>query len=182
MANSLLTPWVFWNCRLPLHSTKYDLSDNYDKVLNPLASVTSLEDFFSAYLFLKRPSEIPCKNNLGFFKTHKKPMWESCRGGGCLIIPLPKSDGRVDLIWETLLFACISGQISDNVDGVLVTSKYREIVFQVWISYAELTYYVVANQIKEFLSLDDIEVYFKKHVHSMTHRSTMKNAELVSFN
>lgn len=44
--------------------------------LKNLGTVYSVEDFFTYYCYLQRPSEMPHNHKLMFFRKGCKPLWE----------------------------------------------------------------------------------------------------------
>lgn len=81
----------------------------YSENLKELGVVRSVQQFFSYYCYLKRPSEMPHNHKLMLFRKGCRPMWEDWKDGGCWIWMSNKKDQQtlLDRKWESLLFACI---------------------------------------------------------------------------
>jgi hypothetical protein len=61
----------------------------------------SIEDFFSLYCYLKRPSEIPADHKLMLFRSDKKPLWEEYPDGGTWVVAMKRKDEEdLNKKWE----------------------------------------------------------------------------------
>lgn len=124
--------WVFW-FRPPI--SKANGYIEYEKTLHPMATVSSVEDFFTVYSHLKRPSTLPLVADYHFFRKGIRPIWEDAenRKGGKWIVRLKK--GVADRYWEDLLFAIIGdqfGDASDEVCGAVLSVRNGEDILSVW--------------------------------------------------
>lgn len=103
--HKLNSKWIFWYAS----RKEEDRHISYcDRLVN-IAEVSSLEDFFRYYLFIKSVPEVERNTDLGLFKVGYKPSWESCPDGGCWFIRFKKTDDPldIDVKWEKLLFALV---------------------------------------------------------------------------
>ncbi|KIH88404.1 translation initiation factor 4E [Sporothrix brasiliensis 5110] len=128
----LRNEWVFW-FRPPI--SKANGYIEYEKTLHPVATVSSVEDFFAVYTHLKRPSTLPLVADYHFFRNGIRPIWEDAenRKGGKWIVRLKK--GVADRYWEDLLFAIIGdqfGDASDEVCGAVLSVRNGEDILSVW--------------------------------------------------
>ncbi|KAL1891540.1 hypothetical protein Sste5346_007632 [Sporothrix stenoceras] len=128
----LRSEWVFW-FRPPI--SKANGYIEYEKTLHPMATVSSVEDFFAVYSHLKRPSTLPLVADYHFFRKGIRPIWEDAenRKGGKWIVRLKK--GVADRYWEDLLFAIIGdqfGDASDEVCGAVLSVRNGEDILSVW--------------------------------------------------
>ena len=66
----------------------------YENSIKTVAVVNTVEDFWSVYDYLKRPSDLPTTTDYHFFRSHIKPTWEdkSNEKGGKWIVGLPKGE------------------------------------------------------------------------------------------
>jgi hypothetical protein len=64
----------------------------YENSIKVIASVKTVEEFWSVYDYLKRPNTLPTTTDYHFFRSHIKPTWEDKGNekGGKWIIRLPK--------------------------------------------------------------------------------------------
>ena len=64
--------------------------------LKPLSSISSVEDFWSAFNNILPAGQAPLNGNYHLFKTGIKPMWEdeANKNGGKWILTCPKKDSR----------------------------------------------------------------------------------------
>ena len=79
---------------------------SYRDQLKPLATVSTIEDFFRLYVFMKSAQEMPKDIDLFFFREGEIPMWEESPLGGIWITKVRREDD-VDNMWESLLLALI---------------------------------------------------------------------------
>lgn len=121
--------WVVWY-RPP--TSKYS---DYEKSTIPLASLSSVESFWTVYAHLKRPSLLPSVSDYHFFRKGIRPVWEDKenRKGGKWIVRLKK--GVADRYWEDLLLAMVGDQFAEageEVCGAVLSVRSGEDVLSVW--------------------------------------------------
>lgn len=124
--------WVLW-FRPPLAKSSGYL--DYSKTVHPLASFSSLEDFFTIYSHLKRPSSLPLVSDYHIFKKGIRPVWEDeeNRNGGKWVVRLKK--GVSDRYWEELVFGVIGeafGEGGEEVCGVVLSVRNGEDILSIW--------------------------------------------------
>ena len=104
--------WVVWY-RPP--TSKYS---DYEKSMIPLASMSTVESFWTVYTHLKRPSSLPSISDYHFFRKGIRPVWEDQenRKGGKWIMRFKK--GVSDRYWEDLLLAMIGDQFAEAAEEV----------------------------------------------------------------
>jgi translation initiation factor 4E len=127
--HALKSTWVIWY-RPP--TPKYS---DYEKSTIPLASISSVESFWSIYTHLRRPSLLPTVSDYHIFKKGIRPVWEddANKKGGKWIVRLKK--GVADRYWEDLLLAMVGDQFaeaSDEVCGAVLSVRSGEDVLSVW--------------------------------------------------
>lgn len=125
----LKSTWVIWY-RPP--TPKYS---DYEKSTIPLASISSVENFWTIYSHLKRPSLLPTVSDYHIFRKGVRPVWEdeANKKGGKWVVRLKK--GVADRYWEDLLLAIIGDQFaeaSDEVCGAVLSVRSGEDVLNVW--------------------------------------------------
>lgn len=125
----LKSTWVIWY-RPP--TPKYS---DYEKSTVPLASISSVENFWTVYSHLKRPSLLPTVSDYHIFRKGVRPVWEdeANKRGGKWVVRLKK--GVADRYWEDLLLAIVGDQFaeaSDEVCGAVLSVRSGEDVLNVW--------------------------------------------------
>lgn len=130
--HALVSEWVFW-FRPPI--SKANGYIEYEKTLHPIAAVGTVEEFFTIYRHLKRPSTLPLVSDYHFFRTGIRPIWEDAenRKGGKWIVRLKK--GVADRYWEDLLLAIVGDQLGDSGDevcGVVLSVRNGEDILSIW--------------------------------------------------
>lgn len=124
--------WVFW-FRPPIQKSNGYLE--YEKTLHAMAGFDTVEDFFTIYKHLKRPSTLPLVSDYHIFKKGIRPVWEDeeNKKGGKWVVRLKK--GVADRYWEDLLFAIIGDQFaeaSDEVCGAVLSVRNGEDILSIW--------------------------------------------------
>ncbi|XP_055388995.1 uncharacterized protein LOC129618215 [Condylostylus longicornis] len=85
--HELQTPWTFWydrKVRVSYSSgsggrKESDMlmdSAHYAKNLKEIHTFETVEEFYRAFAFIKKPSELPTDFNISLFRRGSKPMWE----------------------------------------------------------------------------------------------------------
>lgn len=108
---------------------------DYEKSTIKLASISSVESFWTIYSHLKRPSLLPSVSDYHIFKEGIRPVWEdeANKRGGKWIIRLKK--GVADRYWEDLLLAIVGDQFmeaGEEVCGAVLSVRSGEDVLSVW--------------------------------------------------
>ena len=71
----LKNAWSWWYSPRGRNS-KPNAQDNFENNLTNLGDVQTLEQFFSYYCFIKKPSEVPIDHKVLFFQKGFVPAWE----------------------------------------------------------------------------------------------------------
>ncbi|POW16835.1 hypothetical protein PSTT_00972 [Puccinia striiformis] len=105
--HKLRSKWVFWLLHRP--PSKKISEEEYGKAMRRLGSCDTVEQFFSLYLHIKRPSQHLPISDLHMFVDPIKPAWEDPEnvGGGKWTIRLKK--GLANRLWETLILSLVGG-------------------------------------------------------------------------
>lgn len=108
---------------------------DYEKSTIKLASIATVESFWTIYSHLKRPSLLPSVSDYHIFKEGIRPVWEdeANKRGGKWIIRLKK--GVADRYWEDLLLAIVGDQFmeaGEEVCGAVLSVRSGEDVLSVW--------------------------------------------------
>lgn len=121
--------WVVW------YRPPTSKNSDYEKSTIALASFSTVEQFWSVYSHLKRPSALPAVSDYHIFKKGIRPVWEDeeNKRGGKWIVRLRK--GVADRYWEELLLAIVGDQFAeagDEVCGAVLSVRTGEDVLNVW--------------------------------------------------
>lgn len=124
--------WTFWY-RPPISKAHGYIE--YEKTLHGIANVGTVEDFWSIYRHLKRPSALPVVSDYHLFKKDIRPIWEDevNRKGGKWVVRMKK--GVADRYWEDLLLALIGDQFaeaSEDVCGAVLSMRNGEDILSIW--------------------------------------------------
>jgi translation initiation factor 4E len=108
---------------------------DYEKSTIKLASIATVESFWTIYSHLKRPSLLPSVSDYHIFKEGIRPVWEdeANKRGGKWIIRLKK--GVADPYWEDLLLAIVGDQFmeaGEELCGAVLSVRSGEDVLSVW--------------------------------------------------
>jgi translation initiation factor 4E len=108
---------------------------DYEKSTMKLASLSTVESFWTIYSHLKRPSLLPSVSDYHIFKEGIRPVWEdeANKRGGKWIIRLKK--GVADRYWEDLLLIIIGDQFleaGEEVCGAVLSVRSGEDVLSIW--------------------------------------------------
>ncbi|OAL71369.1 translation initiation factor eIF4E3 [Trichophyton violaceum] len=172
----LKSTWIVWY-RPP--TPKYS---DYEKSTIPLASISSVESFWTVYSHLKRPSLLPTVSDYHIFKKNIRPVWEdeANKRGGKWIIRLKK--GVADRYWEDLLLAMIGDQFaeaSDEVCGAVLSVRSGEDVLSIWTKIDGGRNIKIRETIKRLLAFPpDTNIIWKSHDDSIAQRSAIDQARL----
>ncbi|PKY03858.1 IF4E-domain-containing protein [Aspergillus campestris IBT 28561] len=172
--HALKSTWVIWY-RPP--TPKYS---DYEKSTIPLASIHSVESFWSVYSHLKRPSLLPTVSDYHIFKKGIRPVWEdeANKKGGKWIVRLKK--GVADRYWEDLLLAMVGDQFAeagDEVCGAVLSVRSGEDVLSVWTRIDGGRNIKIRETIKRLLGFPvDTNIVWKSHDDSIAQRSAIDQA------
>ncbi|OJJ07973.1 hypothetical protein ASPVEDRAFT_378969 [Aspergillus versicolor CBS 583.65] len=172
--HALRSTWIIWY-RPP--TPKYS---DYEKSTAPIASIYSVESFWSIYSHLKRPSLLPTVSDYHIFKKGIRPVWEdeANKKGGKWVVRLKK--GVADRYWEDLLLAMIGDQFaeaSDEVCGAVLSVRSGEDVLSVWTRIDGGRNIKIRETIKRLLAFPaDTNIVWKSHDDSIAQRSAIDQA------
>uniref|UniRef100_A0A7S3NNN2 Uncharacterized protein n=1 Tax=Euplotes crassus TaxID=5936 RepID=A0A7S3NNN2_EUPCR len=129
----LARPYTIWFSGF-IPSEDQDSDRNMTHVMEPVAEVETVEDFWAAYQYLLKPNEALSKTCYHVFKQGIKPIWEddSNKDGGRWHIWFPK--GQTNKLWEDLLLHLIGNQFThgDSICGIEVRIKPRGDSLSIW--------------------------------------------------
>ncbi|OAL38088.1 hypothetical protein AYO20_02540 [Fonsecaea nubica] len=153
---------------------------DYEKSTLKLASISSVENFWTIYSHLKRPSLLPSVSDYHIFKDGIRPVWEdeANKKGGKWIVRLKK--GVADRYWEDLLLAIIGDQFleaGEEVCGAVLSVRSGEDVLSVWTKIDGGRNIKIRETIKRILAFPpDTNIVWKSHDDSIAQRSALDEA------
>ena len=159
----------------------------YGERLTKIAEVSTLEDFFKYYMYLRPVQEMERNTDIGLFKQGYQPLWESCPDSGCWLLRFKRTDDmkEINVKWEKVLMSLVGEQFDEaHILGAVLSIRGRETIIELWFNYFgyEKIKNNVAKKFREVLSIDSGEtVYFKDNKQSIVDKSTLRNAETYSF-
>lgn len=157
----------------------------YESSVKPIATVRTVDEFWTVYDFLTRPNNIP--NNMTpldyhFFLEGIKPTWEDegNASGGKLVVRLKK--GLASRYWEEVILALIGGQLPGVADGdvcgAVISMRYSEDIVSVWNRRADDRESTdrLRDAVKKVLRLPpNIPMEYKPHQASLMDKSSFRN-------
>ncbi|GMT05532.1 hypothetical protein PENTCL1PPCAC_27706, partial [Pristionchus entomophagus] len=164
---------------------KFD-PEEYSQYVQPVAAVSSVQQFWNVYSFISRADSIREKLDIHFFKEGIRPVWEdpsNCKGGK-YILRLKK--GLASRIWENLIVTIIGEQfmVGDEICGAVCSIRNQEDIISLWNKTAcnEGVTNRLRDTLKRCLNLPDNAVLeYKRHDDCLKDQSSYRHAA-VDFN
>lgn len=158
----------------------------YENSIKPITTVSTVEQFWSTYNYLRRPNDLSSTTDYHFFRDGIKPTWEDPKNakGGKWIIRLPK--GLASRYWEEVILALIGGQFPNIPDGeicgLVISIRYSEDILGIWNRSAADRDVVdrLRDAIKKVLQLPPSALFsleYKAHQNAISDRSSFRNAQ-----
>lgn len=103
------TTWTLWYTR-PKTNKKY----NWKSQLQPIADITSLEEFWALQALIPSIEEIPVKTDYHLFRKNIRPEWEDKQNseGGKIIVEFNDYE-RMNTVWTNLMIMAICEHFED---------------------------------------------------------------------
>lgn len=109
-------------------------ASEYGKSLHFIGRCATVEQWWSLYCHLLRPTELKPYRKLHLFKSGIKPMWEDPENirGGKWILRLRKN--KVNRAWENVCMAMLGEQflVGPEICGIVLSTQYPEDLLSVW--------------------------------------------------
>jgi translation initiation factor 4E len=173
-AHPLRDAWSFWY-RPPISKAHGYIE--YENTLHGIATVHTVEDFWTIYRHLKRPSTLPVVSDYHLFKKDIRPIWEDDvnKKGGKWVVRMKK--GVADRYWEDLLLALIGDQFSeagDDVCGAVLSMRNGEDILSIWTRTDGGRVIKIREIMKHVLNFPaNTRVEFKSHDSSIAQRTAI---------
>ncbi|KNE93804.1 hypothetical protein PSTG_12808 [Puccinia striiformis f. sp. tritici PST-78] len=113
--HKLRSKWVFWFLHQP-PSIKIS-EEEYGKAMRRLGSCDTVEQFFSLYLHIKRPSQHLPISDLHIFGDSIKPAWEDPENVGGVKWKIRLKKGLANRLWETLIMSLVEGGLEKLIQN-----------------------------------------------------------------
>ncbi|EME81636.1 uncharacterized protein MYCFIDRAFT_78904 [Pseudocercospora fijiensis CIRAD86] len=155
-------------------------NSDYEKSIQPLCKIHTVQAFWKVYTHLQRPSKLPTVSDYHLFKAGIRPVWEddSNKKGGKWTMRLKK--GVADRYWEELFMALIGDQFmeaGEEVCGAVVSVRSGEDVISVWTKNDGGRNVKIRETIKRVLSLPpDTNLQWRSHDESIVQRDQVDKA------
>lgn len=163
-------------------TTTTNVVNPYESSIKEIATVSTVEEFWTVYDWLNRPNDLPNTTDFHFFRRGIKPTWEDPENvrGGKWLIRLKK--GLASRYWEEILLAMVGQQFhgvpAEEINGAVVSIRYGEDIISVWNRTAfdrELTD-KIRDGIKKILRLPShVHMEYKPHQASLQDKSSFRN-------
>ena len=127
----------------------------YFDAVKRIGTVHTIEEFWSIYDYLVRPSNLPSTTDYHFFREGIQPTWEDPHNsrGGKFSLRLPDK-GLASRYWEEVVLAMLGGQFMGVPDGevcgaVVSVRGNQKCILSVWSKTADDPW--VTNKVRESL-------------------------------
>jgi len=178
MATELRHSWTFSFFR----KTPQNRMEPYEKQMKVLATVNTVEDFWSVYTHITAATDLRDSVDIHLFREGIRPMWEdqaNCEGGKWM---LRLKKGLAARYWEELLLAIIGEQfdVGDEICGCVLSCRFSEDIISVWNRHstdrnARLHIRDTARQILDLPANTTFE--YKPHVDALKDMSSFRGAQ-----
>eukprot|EP00760_Papus_ankaliazontas_P038283 PhM_4_TR9049/c0_g1_i1/m.9060/K03259/EIF4E; translation initiation factor 4E len=171
--------WVLWyNHRKIAHTNV----SQWEDILTQLTEASTVEEFWSTYNNIKRPSSLEFGSDYHMFRRGVKPAWEdpaNIQGGKWQLSIGPKEETRLDTLWEKLLLSMIGETLIDDalleqfpeiyhnkvIVGTVMSRRRNNTRITVWTndSTNEAMLLAIGRRLKEVLNVTDLTLEFSAH-------------------
>lgn len=156
----------------------------YESSIKTVATVNTVEEFWTVYNHLVRPNELPTTTDYHFFREGIKPTWEDANNsrGGKWIVRLRK--GLASRYWEEIVLAILGQQFpvpDGEICGAVISIRYSEDIVSVWNKTSndrDITERI-RDAIKKVLHLPGhVHMEYKPHQASLQDKSSFRNTQV----
>ena len=155
----------------------------YEKIVKPIATVRTVEEFWRCYSHLSRANDLVSPSDYHLFKEGISPLWEdeANQKGGKWMVRLPK--GLASEKWEALILALVGDQmdIGEEICGAVASIRYQEDIIAVWNRDAadEEKKGKICEAMRQALDLSETAVLeYKEHNASLRDNSSFRNTNV----
>ncbi|KAI3719722.1 hypothetical protein L6452_20624 [Arctium lappa] len=166
--------WTFWVDTPAAKAKQVVWGDS----IRPIYTFSTVEEFWSLYNNIHRPSKLATGTDIYCFKNYIEPKWESpvCANGGNWTMTFIKA--KSDIFWLYTLLAMIGEQFGhgDDICGAVVNVRGRQEKISLWTKNAanESAQLSLGKQWKEFLGHNE-NIGFIFHEDAIKQGKSAKN-------
>ncbi|GAB0096373.1 eukaryotic translation initiation factor 4E type 2 [Sergentomyia squamirostris] len=176
--------YCLWFAKKGCHRTSITqvkpTEQEYGKSLHIVGRCASVEQWWSLYCHLIKPTALKPYRELHLFKSGIKPMWEDPGNakGGKWVIKLRKN--KIDRAWETVCMAMLGEQflVGPEICGVVLCTKFPEDLLSVWNRTAtdQASTARIRDTLRRILNLPpNTPMEYKPHCDSLKKSKTLLN-------
>ncbi|KAK8951999.1 hypothetical protein KSP39_PZI004271 [Platanthera zijinensis] len=129
--HNLERKWTFWFD----NPSKSKQGAAWGSSLRQVYTFDTVEEFWSLYDHIFRPSKLPASADFHCFRTGIEPKWEDpeCANGGKWSVSSSRKS-NLDAMWLETLLALIGEQFDDNEEicGVVASARLRQDKLALW--------------------------------------------------
>ncbi|KAL3507571.1 hypothetical protein ACH5RR_032953 [Cinchona calisaya] len=172
MPHNLERKWSFW---CDNQSKPKQEGAAWGSSLRKLFTFDTVEEFWSLYDQIFRPSKSVVNADFHLFKAGVEPKWEDpeCAGGGKWTVAVNQK-ANLDTMWLETLMALIGEQFdeADEICGVVASVRQRQDKVSLWTKTApnEAAQMSIGRKWKEILDVTD-KIYYSFHDDAKRERS-----------
>ncbi|EGC37602.1 hypothetical protein DICPUDRAFT_149786 [Dictyostelium purpureum] len=137
--HKLDTTWTLFTDKKQFSSVQATSHDDYLSTLTNLGTFSSVEDFWSFYHQLQRPSKMAPDTTYHLFKCGINPTWEDPENikGGKWVLTFQKNTRfifNVDLIWEDIVLGVVGETIDPEreICGIVLSKRDQAERIAIW--------------------------------------------------
>lgn len=169
------------NSKWTLYYYRPDKNRDWNECQHKIHVINTVEEFWSLFNHLKKPSEIQSGGDYSFFKNDIQPMWEDPQnreGGRLTVVHVNQKQSAVaDDVWLDLLVFLIGEDFehTNETCGMVMNSRSYGYKIGVWTSQSdEKVVRNIGQQIKRSMDPRNLDKPITFEVHS----ETQKNAKV----
>eukprot|EP00761_Pharyngomonas_kirbyi_P013444 gb/GECH01013473.1/.p1 GENE.gb/GECH01013473.1/~~gb/GECH01013473.1/.p1 ORF type:complete len:211 (+),score=61.95 gb/GECH01013473.1/:1-633(+) len=170
--------WTLW-----FDKRSFNKDVSWEENLKCIGTFSTVEDFWSYFNFIKKPSEIPMGANYHLFKEGVKPMWEDeiNKNGGKWIIVLKRNLSLdVNEFWEKLVLSMIGETIDvkNEICGAVVSRRKAGDKIALWNKTKdnEEVNKAIGEKLRDAISLpENVKMEYQHHEDSLKSGTSYTN-------
>ncbi|RGB31826.1 translation initiation factor eIF 4e-like domain-containing protein [Rhizophagus diaphanus] len=155
------------------NSLRSSKEKEYEENLKSVATVNTVQSFWSVYNNIIGPDQLQFRSSLHFMKSGIRPVWEDPHNenGGAWSFRVNKSESKI--VWRELLMLLIGEQFEDVVSkdddifGLSVSTRFNADIFTIWNKNAGAhENSKIMDKLQELLLQENIKLqspYYKVH-------------------
>ena len=163
--------------------TVWSTTTEYENQIKHVGSFSTVEQFWSCYCHMVRPSDLPPHCDVHLFKLGIKPTWEdeANKNGGKWIVRLKKEISSRS--WENVILAMLGEQfiVGNELCGAVISIRPAEDIISLWNRTASDT--AITGRIRDTLTQimqlpRNTVIEYKAHNQSIKDKSSFRNTDV----